>query len=181
MILYRFFFNTTGTLHDPYSTNDDYLESPRDQSLYDIGPHTTSSTSYSSNSSTPVTTTLQRVFTNAFAPTSSDDIQLGMEVLVARSRGQIGRGKVKYVGPLPGRRDTYIGIELGPGQGKKTKFTTGKKTVFPEGWRPIYWCCDKFEAKQKSIVDSKASFSAIFLRMPSTRNVSFWTWIDYSG
>ena len=41
-----------------------------------------------------------------------------MDVLVTRSRGQIGRGKVKYVGPLPGRRDTYIGIELGPGQGK---------------------------------------------------------------
>ena len=127
MILYRFFFNTTGTLHDPYSTNDDYLESSRDQSLYDIGPHTTSSTSYSSNSSTPVTTTLQRVFTSPFAPTSSDDIQLGMEVLITRARGQIGRGIVKYVGPLPGRRDTYIGIELGPDQGKKTKFTTGKK------------------------------------------------------
>ena len=43
-----------------------------------------------------------------------------MDVLVTRSRGQIGRGKVKYVGPLPGRRDTYIGIELGPGQGKRT-------------------------------------------------------------
>ena len=44
-----------------------------------------------------------------------------MDVLVTRSRGQIGRGKVKYVGPLPGRRDTYIGIELGPGQGKLCK------------------------------------------------------------
>ena len=127
MILYRFFFNTTGTLHSPYSTKDDCLKSSRDQSPCDIGRHTTSSTSYSSNSSTPVTTTLQPVFTNPFAPTSSHDIQLGMGVLVTRSQGQIGRGEVKYVGPLPGRRDTYIGIELGPGQGKKTKFTTGKK------------------------------------------------------
>lgn len=127
MILYRFFFNTTGTLHDPYSTKDDYLESSRDHSLCDIGRHTPSSTSYSSNSSTLVTTTLQQVFTRPFAPTSIHDIQLGMEVLVTRSRGHIGRGKVKYVGPLPGHCDTYIGIELGPGQGKRTKFTTGKK------------------------------------------------------
>lgn len=55
---------------------------------------------------------------------------------MTRSRGQIGRGKVKYVGPLPGRRDTYIGIELGPGQGKRTcsvvatKFTSEKKNPF---------------------------------------------------
>ena len=64
-----------------------------------------------------------------------------MDVLVTRSRGQIGRGKVKYVGPLPGRRDTYIGIELGPGQGKSTcsvvvatKFTSEKKNLSKGGF-----------------------------------------------
>ena len=63
-----------------------------------------------------------------------------MDVLVTRSRGQIGRGKVKYVGPLPGRRDTYIGIELGPGQGKSTcsvvatKFTSEKKKLSKGGF-----------------------------------------------
>lgn len=47
---------------------------------------------------------------------------------------------MKYVGPLPGRRDTYIGIELGPGQGKKTcsvvttKFTSEKKTLSKGGF-----------------------------------------------
>ena len=74
-----------------------------------------------------------------------------MDVLVTRSRGQIGRGKVKYVGPLPGRRDTYIGIELGPGQGKSTcsvvatKFTSEKKT-FPRAAFCSLVYCDKFEA-----------------------------------
>lgn len=70
---------------------------------------------------------------------------------MTRSRGQIGRGKVKYVGPLPGRRDTYIGIELGPGQGKSTcsvvatKFTSEKKT-FPRAAFCSLVYCDKFEA-----------------------------------
>lgn len=59
-----------------------------------------------------------KLFAKPFAPSSSKDVQLGMEVLVTRSRGQIGRGVVKYVGLIPGRKDTYIGVELGPGQGK---------------------------------------------------------------
>lgn len=76
-----------------------------------------------------------------------------MDVLVTRSRGQIGRGKVKYVGPLPGRRDTYIGIELGPGQGKRTcsvvatKFTSEKKKkTFPRAAFCSLVYCDKFKA-----------------------------------
>ena len=144
-IFYRFFSDTTGSLQDQYNTKDDYSKSSQYQSLRDIGRHATSSASYSSNSSLLATTTHQppfsKVFTKPFAPTSSDDIQLDMDVLVTRSRGQIGRGKVKYVGPLPGRRDTYIGIELGPGQGKRTcsvvatKFTSEKKkTLFKGGF-----------------------------------------------
>lgn len=59
-----------------------------------------------------------KLFTKPFAPTSCEDVQLGMGVLVTRSRGQIARGVVRYVGLIPGRKDTYIGVELGPGQGK---------------------------------------------------------------
>lgn len=73
-----------------------------------------------------------------------------MDVLVTRSRGQIGRGKVKYVGPLPGRRDTYIGVELGPGQGKRT--CTVVATKFTSEKKPFPWAafcslvyCDEFE------------------------------------
>ena len=75
-----------------------------------------------------------------------------MDVLVTRSRGQIGRGKVNYVGPLPGRRDTYIGIELGPGQGKSTcsvvatKFTSEKKKPFSMAAFRSSVYCDKFKA-----------------------------------
>lgn len=57
------------------------------------------------------------MFTKPFAPRSSEDIQVGMEVLVTRSRGQIGRGKVKFVGQLPGKDEAYVGVELGPNQG----------------------------------------------------------------
>ena len=153
-IFYRFFSDTTGSLQDQYNTKDDYSKSSQYQSLRDIGRHATSSASYSSNSSLLTTTTHQpKVFTKPFAPTSSDDIQLGMDVLVTRSRGQIGRGKVKYVGPLPGRRDTYIGIELGPGQGKRTcsvvasKFTSEKKIkTFPRAAFCSSVYCDKFKA-----------------------------------
>ena len=119
---------STGSLHDVYSSKDDYSSSqhvkssPYSQPLRDVSRHSTSSSSYSTNSTLLTTTSHQptstKVFTKPFAPKSSSDIQLGMEVLVTRSRGQIGRGKVKYVGPLPGRQDIYIGIELGPGQGK---------------------------------------------------------------
>ena len=70
--------------------------------------------------STSATQSRAKLFGKPFAPNSSQDVQLGMEVLVTRSRGQIGRGVVRYVGPIPGRRDTYIGVELGPGQGKYT-------------------------------------------------------------
>ena len=85
--------------------------------------HSSSSSNYSTTDSSLLTTTsykssYHKLSTKPFAPRSSSDIKLGMEVLVTRSRGQIARGKVKYVGPLPGRNETYIGIELGPGQGK---------------------------------------------------------------
>ena len=60
-----------------------------------------------------------------------------MEVLVTRSRGQIGRGIVKYVGPIPGRHDTFIGIELGPGQGKAGL----KKASFCQGRLFVIYLC----------------------------------------
>ena len=115
---------TTGPFldfNDDYSLSQHTKSSPYSQSLRDSGRHSTSSSS-STNSPLFTATAQQspstKLFTKPFAPSSSSDVQIGMEVLVTRSRGQIGRGRVKYVGPLPGRSDTYIGIELGPGQGK---------------------------------------------------------------
>lgn len=123
----------SGSLNDVFGSKDEYTSSyhvkssPYSHSLRDVGHHYASS-SYSSDSQSPTATPYHsavttshsstKLFTKPFAPTSSSDIQLGMAVLVTRSRGQIGRGVVKYVGPLPGRKDMYIGVELGPGQGK---------------------------------------------------------------
>lgn len=48
-----------------------------------------------------------------FAPSTPQEIDQGMEVLVTRARGKIGRGKVKYIGYLPSKSDTvYLGLEL---------------------------------------------------------------------
>ncbi|KAJ7363386.1 hypothetical protein OS493_009538 [Desmophyllum pertusum] len=123
----------TGSLIDVYGGKDEYTassynvkSSPYSHSLRDVGLHSTSSSSYSTNPQQLTTTqyhyphTTTKLFSKPFAPSSSGDIQLGMVVLVTRARGQIGRGVVKYVGPLPGRQDTYIGVELGQGQGRHT-------------------------------------------------------------
>ena len=82
-----------------------------------------SSSNYSTTDSSQLTTTsyqpsYHKLFTKPFAPRSSSDILLGMEVLFTRSRGWLSRGKVKYIGSFPGRHETYIGIELGSGEGK---------------------------------------------------------------
>lgn len=114
-------------MRDLYRSKDD-RPSPAQQiniSSYSQRPvdrHTSSSPHFSSTDSSLLTSTARqpspdKVVTKPFAPTSSDDIQLGMEVLVTRSRGQIARGKVKFVGQLPGKDETYVGLELGPGQG----------------------------------------------------------------
>ena len=124
----------TGSLNDVFGSKDEYTPShhvktsPYSRSLRDVGQHSTSSSSYSTSSQSLTTTpyhsgvtassTDTKLFTKPFAPKSSNDIQLGMLVLVTRSRGEIGRGVVKYVGPLPGRKDTYIGVELQPGHGE---------------------------------------------------------------
>ena len=130
------FHLATESLNDVFGSKDEYTpsyhikSSPYSHSLHDVGHHSTSSSSYSTSSHSLTTssyaTTASRkgtkLFTKPFAPKLSSDIQVGMEVLVTRSRGEIGRGVVKYVGPIPGRKDTYIGVELGPGHGKHIYF-----------------------------------------------------------
>ena len=127
-----------GSLNDAFSSKDEYTSSyhvqslPYSHSLRDVGHHSASSSSYST-SSQPLTTapyhsavtvprTSSKLLTKPFAPTSSRDIQVGMEVVVTRSGGKIGRGIVKYVGPIPGRKEMYLGVELGAGQGEHTFF-----------------------------------------------------------
>lgn len=132
----KFSIIATGSLNDVFGIKDEYTSSyhvkssPYSHSLRDVGHHSTSPSSYSTSSQSLTTApyhsavtvprTSSKLFTKPFAPKSSSDIQVGMEVLVTRSRGEIGRGVVKYVGPLPSRKDMYIGVELGPGQGKHT-------------------------------------------------------------
>lgn len=118
----------SGTLDDVYSSKDESTSSPYSRSLHISGQRSAASSSYSTNPQLLATNphppsasgSRTKLFSKPFAPTSSSDVRLGMEVLVTRSRGQIGRGVVKYVGPIPGRKDMYIGVELGPGQGKQT-------------------------------------------------------------
>lgn len=114
-------------MRDLYRGKDD-LPSPAQQiktSSYSQRPvdrHTSSSSHFSSADSPLLTSTAhqsspEKAFTKPFAPTSSEDIRVGMEVLVTRSRGQIGRGKVKFVGQLPGKDEAYVGLELRRGEG----------------------------------------------------------------
>ncbi|XP_078375566.1 uncharacterized protein LOC144658931 isoform X2 [Oculina patagonica] len=145
------YHGASGSLNDVFGSKDEYTSSyhvkssPYSHSLRDVGQHSTSSSSYSTDSQSLTTTpyhsavatshTSTKLLTKPFAPTSSSDIQLGMEVLVTRSRGQIGRGIVKYVGPLPGRKEMYIGIELRPGQGELTFVTSACIPSF------FVWAC----------------------------------------
>ena len=129
------FHLATGSLNDVFGSKDEYTSyhtksSPYSHSLRDVGHHSTASSRYSTSShshtTSPYAVTASRtdtkLFSKPFAPKSSSDIQVGMEVLVTRSRGEIGRGVVKYIGPIPGRKDTYIGVELGPGHGEHIFF-----------------------------------------------------------
>jgi hypothetical protein len=47
-----------------------------------------------------------------FAPRSPADVGIGDVVKFLRQGGKISKGQVKYVGLLPGKNDTYLGIEL---------------------------------------------------------------------
>ena len=47
-----------------------------------------------------------------YIPRSSDDMHMGDVVKFSKQSGKISQGTVKFVGPLYGRRDIYIGIEL---------------------------------------------------------------------
>ena len=114
-------------MRDLYRGKDD-LPSPAQQiktsshSQRPVDRHTSTSPHFSSADSPLLTSTThqpspEKAFTKPFAPTSSEDIRVGMEVLVTRSRGQIGRGKVKFVGQLPGKDEAYVGLELRRGEG----------------------------------------------------------------
>jgi len=126
------FYIAMGSVNDVFGSKDLYTPSYNVRSSpYDVGLHSTSSSSYSTKSLTTTpyhsaataSYTGTKQFTKPFAPTSSSDIQVGMDILVTRSRGEIGRGVVKYIGPLPGRKGVYIGVELGLGQGEHIIFS----------------------------------------------------------
>lgn len=47
-----------------------------------------------------------------FAPRNVSDLKIGNLVKFSCSKGKISKGTVKYLGPLIGRQEDYIGIEL---------------------------------------------------------------------
>ncbi|XP_007903611.2 uncharacterized protein LOC103186410 [Callorhinchus milii] len=47
-----------------------------------------------------------------FAPRSVADLKIGHVVKFSRPAGKISKGAVKYLGPLPGRHEVYLGVEL---------------------------------------------------------------------
>ncbi|CAF2572071.1 unnamed protein product [Rotaria sp. Silwood2] len=47
-----------------------------------------------------------------YAPTSITDIRLNDIIKFSRPGGKISKGIVKYIGPLPGKNDQYLGLEL---------------------------------------------------------------------
>ncbi|XP_064629718.1 uncharacterized protein LOC135488790 isoform X2 [Lineus longissimus] len=53
-----------------------------------------------------------------FAPRSPGDIPIGAVVKFSRQNGKISKGLVRYIGHLPGRHDTYLGLELENEAGK---------------------------------------------------------------
>lgn len=122
------FYLAMGSVNDVFGSQDLYTPYHVRSAPYSFLRDSTSSSSYST-STQPLTTTPYhsaattsytdtKKFTKPFAPRSTSDIQVGMTVMVTRARGGTGRGVVKYIGPLPGRKDVYIGVELGPGQGE---------------------------------------------------------------
>ena len=47
-----------------------------------------------------------------YAPTSITDIRPNDLIKFSRPGGKISKGVVKYIGPLPGKNDQYLGLEL---------------------------------------------------------------------
>ena len=47
-----------------------------------------------------------------FCPRNAADLHLDDLVKFSRQGGKISRGYVKYIGHLPGKHDTYLGVEL---------------------------------------------------------------------
>ncbi|CAN0228151.1 unnamed protein product [Lampetra planeri] len=47
-----------------------------------------------------------------FAPRSASDLRVGHRVKFTRSGGRVAHGAVKYVGCLPGREGSYLGVEI---------------------------------------------------------------------
>ncbi|XP_078264989.1 uncharacterized protein LOC144598652 isoform X2 [Rhinoraja longicauda] len=47
-----------------------------------------------------------------FAPRGITDLKLGHLVKFSRPAGKIGKGVIRYLGHLPGRQETYLGVEL---------------------------------------------------------------------
>lgn len=73
---------------------------------YDYG-RTSLNSSFTSDSQYGV-----RDYSKPFLPISSGEVRLGKRVVVMRSCGNVGRGVVRYVGTLPKRQGSYIGVEL---------------------------------------------------------------------
>ena len=58
-----------------------------------------------------------------YAPSSINDIRLNDIIKFSRPGGKISKGIVKYIGPLPGKNDHYLGLELeDEGQKNSTRF-----------------------------------------------------------
>ncbi|XP_072270291.1 CAP-Gly domain-containing linker protein 1-like [Pyxicephalus adspersus] len=53
-----------------------------------------------------------------FAPKSAADLKIGDLVKFSRPGGKISKGTVLYKGPLPGREEVYLGVELEGDLGK---------------------------------------------------------------
>ncbi|XP_071956391.1 uncharacterized protein [Antedon mediterranea] len=62
-----------------------------------------------------------------FAPRTSRDIEVGMKVKFSRPNGRVSQGMVKYIGQLPGRHDSYLGVELDTDEGRHDGIYNGER------------------------------------------------------
>ena len=63
----------------------------------------------------------------AFAPRDGMDIHISDVVKFIRQGGRISKGLVHFIGHLPNRNDTYLGIELEVEDGKHDGIYDGKR------------------------------------------------------
>jgi len=93
----------TGPLYHDYTKPNDYTRSTLNSSF----------NSDSSCGTTPyITTRKTRDYSKPIAPRSTSDVRLGKRIVVTRTCGNVGRGVVRYVGSLPNRKGSYVGVEL---------------------------------------------------------------------